>query len=180
MSTKKPLSHKNMSFHIRQIGMGSFTYYINIFLGFFDSPSPPDKQFRVNSYFGTLVKRISIINWHKNLNFGTFYTWYFYLAAKITKTNFRNWVEKFSLIFFKIHIHNTNFQWNFEFRNTQPCFYKQAKSKYLTVLQFPGDRPIFDPAFQQKHKQMRWKWRNRLVKNWKLFKWKNLQHSVAK
>ena len=135
---------------------------------------------RVNSYFGTLVKRISIINWHRNLNFGMFYTWFFYLAAKITKTNFRSWFEKFSLIFFKIHIHKQIFCWNFIFVITQPSFYIQIKSKYLTILQFLEYRPIFRSCFSKEVNKCFRKGRNRI--NWKLeiLCVKNHQHSFAK
>ena len=58
---------------------------------------------RVKSYFSSSVKCILIAKLHKNLHFGTFYAWFFYLAAKVTKTNSRTWFEEYFSNIFNCH-----------------------------------------------------------------------------
>ena len=49
---------------------------------------------KVKSYFSSSVKCILIAKLTENLHFDTCCNWFFYLAARITKTNFRSWFEE--------------------------------------------------------------------------------------
>ena len=101
----------------------------------------------MKSYFSSSVKYILIAKLQENSDFGTCYTWFFYLAARITKTNFRNWFENFSLIFLNVMKTCLCFTSELCVFYTQPHFYKQMKQHSLPFLLLLAHRPIIRSRF---------------------------------